>query len=84
MAHPEQSDAMGFLEVVAGRNADTIVPDGQFQHPLAHRQRHLHMQGLRVPVHVQQRFLRDPHVHERGIRAWERMLAAAKAPQAAG
>jgi len=26
------------------------------------------------------RFLRDPLVHERGIRAWERMLAAAKVP----
>ncbi|HEY9107989.1 MAG TPA: TetR/AcrR family transcriptional regulator [Roseateles sp.] len=24
------------------------------------------------------RFLRDPHVHERGTKAWERMLAAAK------
>jgi len=24
------------------------------------------------------RFLRDPHVHERGIKAWQRMLAAAK------
>lgn len=29
------------------------------------------------------RFLRDPAVHERGIKAWERMLAVAKAPGAA-
>ncbi|MFG6430845.1 TetR/AcrR family transcriptional regulator [Roseateles sp. LYH14W] len=29
------------------------------------------------------RFLRDPLVHERGIKAWERMLAAAKVPQPA-
>jgi len=27
------------------------------------------------------RFLRDPRVHERGIKAWERMLAAAKVPE---
>jgi len=29
------------------------------------------------------RFLRDPRVHERGIKAWERMLAAAKTPEPA-
>lgn len=29
------------------------------------------------------RFLRDPQVHERGIKAWERMLAAAKVPEPA-
>lgn len=28
------------------------------------------------------RFLRDPHMHERGVKAWERMLAAAKAVSA--
>jgi len=27
------------------------------------------------------RFLRDPQVHERGLKAWERMLAAAKVPE---
>ena len=27
------------------------------------------------------RFLRDPRMHERGVKAWERMLAAAKTPQ---
>ena len=70
------------LRAALRRTVLQAVEAGHLQADLDAEQFVFEMDALFTGLLRDTRFLRDPLVHERGIRAWERMLAAAKTAEA--
>lgn len=68
------------LRAALRRAVQLAIEAGHLQADLDVDQFVFEMDALFTGLLRDTRFLRDPLVHERGIKAWERMLAAAKVP----
>jgi hypothetical protein len=72
-----------WLDLVANV-ARTAVDEGEFRRDLDVEQFAHDLHGITLAYHHARRLLRDPRADERAQRAFETLLAAARAPQATG
>ena len=69
------------LRAALRRTVQLAIDAGHLQADLDVDQFVFEMDALFTGLLRDTRFLRDPQVHQRGVKAWERMLAAAKVPE---
>lgn len=73
-------DGVMRLRSALRRSVQQAVDEGHLRADLDVEQFVFEMDALYAGLMRDARFLRDTRMHERGVKAWERMLSAAKAP----